>query len=108
MGVALDLDDQINQKIINQVSLIQIMTIDLGFQGSPFQDEALAKITQLRVGGFEGQIMIDGGVNERTLPVILQNKGLPDVVGVGSYLTKAFSPLENFKILESIINEHAF
>ncbi|OGK67018.1 hypothetical protein A2313_01665 [Candidatus Roizmanbacteria bacterium RIFOXYB2_FULL_41_10] len=108
LGVALDLDDQINQKIINQVSLIQIMTIDLGFQGSPFQDEALAKITQLRVGGFEGQIMIDGGVNERTLPVILQNKGLPDVVGVGSYLTKAFSPLENFKILESIINEHAF
>ena len=108
LGVALDLDDEINQKLINQLGLVQIMTVDLGFQGSPFQEEMLEKITKLRVNGFEGQIVIDGGVNDRTLPLILQNKGLPDIIGVGSYLTKAANPAENLKILESIINEHSF
>jgi pentose-5-phosphate-3-epimerase len=108
LGVALDLDDQIDMKIIKQVSLVQIMTVDLGFQGSPFQDEMLAKVTKLRTSGFEGQIMIDGGVNERTLPLILENRGLPDTVAVGSYLARANNPKENYKILESIINEHSF
>lgn len=108
LGVALDLDDQIDPKIVKQVPLIQIMTIDLGFQGSLFHPETLTKITQLRTNGYEGQIVIDGGVNNQTLPIILQNKGLPDIIGVGSYLTKAFSPQENYKILESIITEQAF
>jgi pentose-5-phosphate-3-epimerase len=108
LGVALDLDDQINQKIVNQVSVIQIMTVDLGFQGSPFQEEMLAKITQLRTNGYNGQIIIDGGVNDRSLPLILENKGLPDVICVGSYLTRAANPAENYKVLESIINEQSF
>jgi pentose-5-phosphate-3-epimerase len=108
LGVALDLDDQINQKIVNQVSVIQIMTVDLGFQGSPFQEEMLAKITQLRTDGYNGQIIIDGGVNDRSLPLILENKGLPDVICVGSYLTRAANPAENYKVLESIINEQSF
>jgi len=108
LGVALDLDDEINQKIINQVSTVQIMTVDLGFQGSPFQEEMLLKITKLRTSGFEGQILIDGGISDRSLPLILNNKGLPDVLCVGSYLTRAANPLENYKILESIINEHDF
>ncbi len=108
LGVAIDLDDEINHKIVTQVSLIQIMTVDLGFQGGQFHPEALVKITHLRTNGFEGQILIDGGVNDQTLPIILQNKGLPDIVGVGSYLTKAFSPQENYKVLQSIITEQAF
>lgn len=108
LGVALDLDDEVDPKIINQVSTVQIMTVDLGFQGSPFQEEMLGKITKLRTQGFEGQIMIDGGVSDRSLPLILDNKGLPDVLCVGSYLTRAANPSENLKVLESIINEHSF
>jgi len=108
LGVAIDLDDEIDQKIINQVSLVQIMTINLGFQGSTFTKEALTKITALRTNGYEGQIIIDGGVNERTLPEILENKGLPDVVGVGSYLAQATNPEANYKKLLSLINEHDY
>ncbi len=108
LGVALDLDDQINPKIIKQVSTVQIMTVDLGFQGSPFQEEALTKITKLRTAGFDGQIILDGGICDRSLPTILENKGLPDILNVGSYLTRATNPAGNFKTLQSIINDHSF
>ena len=76
-GVALDLEDGVNINVVKKYPLIQIMTIDLGFQGSPFQPEALAKITTLRQNQYSGQIVIDGGVNDQTLPQILENKGLP-------------------------------
>lgn len=105
IGVAVDLNDQINYSIVRKVPVIQIMTIALGFQGSEFYPKALAKITQLRQGGFEGQIIVDGGVNDQTLPLILANAGLPDVVGVGSYLTQATSAEDNFKKLEAIITD---
>jgi len=108
LGVALDLDDQINQKIISQTSLVQIMTVALGSQGGGFQETALTKITNLRTSGFEKQIIIDGGVNKQTLPQILENKGLPDTVSVGSYLTRAFSAEENYKTLQSIVSEHVY
>lgn len=108
LGVALDLDDPVNFRQISKFSLIQIMTVELGSQGSSFHPEALTKITELRQNGFDGQITIDGGVSDSTLPLILKNKGLPDIVGVGSFFTKAASPVENCKILESIINKYSF
>jgi len=73
---------------LNSIPIIQIMTVVPGFQGSPFIPEMLKKIDQLKQAGYRNKIYLDGGINELTLPLISANKNLPDVVCVGSFLTK--------------------
>lgn len=74
---------------LDNVPNIQIMTVNPGFQGSPFLPQMLKKIEQLRVQGYSGEILIDGGVNNNTLPTIFSESYRPDIICVGSYLTKA-------------------
>lgn len=106
IGLALDLADKVKLETVKKFSVVQIMTVDLGFQGGTFHPEALGKITELRQEGFAGQIIIDGGVNDQTLPLILANKGQPDVVEVGSFLTRTANPKENWQKLQTIIINH--
>lgn len=73
---------------------VQIMTVNPGFQGSPFLPEMLTKITQLREQHYTGEILIDGGVNNSTIPVIQNKKYMPDVICIGSFLTKSGEKLE--------------
>lgn len=93
IGLVLTLEDQVSDLVkkydLNRIQSIQIMTVKLGFQGTPFFPQALKKIGQLREAGYQNKIFIDGGVNEKTLPVIVSNKFQPDIVGVGSYFTHA-------------------
>jgi pentose-5-phosphate-3-epimerase len=103
LGVALDLEDEIDYEKIKAFPLIQIMTVDLGFQGTPFAPQALEKITTLRRLGYTGKIVIDGSVNDKTIGVILNNEGQADVLGVGSFFTLAENPTANFAILEKAI-----
>ena len=107
-GVALDLADKVVYKTLSKFPLIQIMTVELGKQGGTFHPEALLKVTELRQNGYEGQIVIDGGVSDLTLPLILENKGLPDIVGVGSYLTRSFNSVENYQKLQSIVTNYSY
>ena len=109
LGVALDLEDEIDYEKIKAFPLIQIMTVDLGFQGTPFAPQALEKITKLRRLGYTGKIVIDGSVNDKTIGTILENEGQADVLGVGSFFTRAQNPVANFAILQSAIqNKMAF
>lgn len=62
------------------------MTVHPGAQGTPFIPEMLTKINELRENGFMGDIILDGGINNETLPLILKNKHLPTAVCPGSYL----------------------
>ncbi len=91
-GLVLNPEDEvidIKQELLDKLPSLQIMTIVPGFQGSSFIEELLIKIEQLRMRGFKKEIAIDGSVNEKTIPIILAKKYRPDVLGVGSYLTKA-------------------
>lgn len=81
--------DDIEAGLMTSLPAIQVMTIIPGFQGKPFIEESLIKIEQLRKRGFGGEILIDGSVNEKTIPTILSRHYKPDVLGVGSYLTKS-------------------
>ncbi len=74
---------------LKMIPTIQIMTVNPGFQGSPFLEEMLLKLEQLRRDNYKGTIMIDGGVNEVTIPLIQSKKYRPDFLCIGSYLTKA-------------------
>jgi ribulose-phosphate 3-epimerase len=73
---------------------IQIMTVEPGFQGAPFLEKMLHKITLLREIGYKKSILIDGGVNAKTLPIICTTAYTPDFLCIGSYLTKAGDKLE--------------
>ncbi len=89
-GLVLNPEDEVgtvDTELIKNLPAIQIMTVSPGFQGSPFVEQSLTKIEQLRKGGYKGEILIDGAVNEKNLPRILSKLYKPDVLGVGSYLT---------------------
>lgn len=108
-GLVLNPEDDVamlDEGWIHSLPAIQVMTITPGFQGSPFVKESLTKIEQLRKRGFKGEVLIDGSVNESTLPLILSKEYKPDILGVGSYLTK--SPKNKFekriKYLNSIVD----
>ncbi|MFA9288316.1 MAG: hypothetical protein ACEQSA_00345 [Weeksellaceae bacterium] len=79
---------------LSQIETIQIMTVNPGFQGSPFLPEMLLKIKELRKQNYAGSIMIDGGVNGNTIPTISSKEHKPDYICIGSYLTKAGADLE--------------
>ena len=72
--------------MLSQVQTIQIMTISPGKQGQPFLPETIGKISQLREKGFTGEIILDGGMNEKNLDYIIKNsRDLPDTICPGSY-----------------------
>jgi pentose-5-phosphate-3-epimerase len=84
-----DTVESITDLLLSTLHSVQIMTIIPGFQGQPFMPNMLYKIEQLRKRGFLGEILIDGSVNEKTIHEITSLAYPPDVLGVGSYITKA-------------------
>ena len=74
---------------LKHIPSIQLMTVTPGFQGSPFLPDMLHKIEQLRTQDYKGEIMIDGGVNDKSIETIKTKVHKPDYLCIGSYLTKA-------------------
>jgi pentose-5-phosphate-3-epimerase len=87
---------------LNTLSALQIMSVNPGFQGSPFLEDMLLKIEQLRNNNYRNIIFMDGGINDKTLPLILSKNFQPDYGCVGSYLTKAGDKLdERFEYIKT-------
>ncbi|MDP4011430.1 MAG: hypothetical protein Q8P72_04355 [Candidatus Roizmanbacteria bacterium] len=99
-----EIDEIASHYDLSLIKYIQIMTVEPGFQGSPFLPEMLNKITQLRDHHYSGEILIDGGVNSKTIDVISAQKNRPDIICIGSFLTKAGDDLgsrvSQLKLLE--------
>lgn len=87
-GFVLNPEDDIksNWPTIKNFPTIQIMSVNPGFQGSPFLPKTLKKIDELRNLGFKGTISLDDAINDKSLPIILKNKHRPDILFPGSYL----------------------
>ena len=70
---------------------IQIMTIHPGPQGQVFIPKQLERINELRNNGYKGKIVVDGSINPTSLKHILSLPSTyhPDIVCVGSYLSRA-------------------
>jgi ribulose-phosphate 3-epimerase len=90
---------------LSEVPFIQIMSVNPGFQGAPFIPESLNKIEQLRKANYRFKIYLDGGINAETLPVIFSQTFTPDVIGPGSYLSKAEDIQERVHELNTLIEE---
>ncbi len=101
------ISDIVRQYDLKQISSLQVMTVTPGFQGSPFLPEMLDKIQQLRAHYYDGEVMIDGGVNANTIAVIKNKKFPPDFLCIGSYLTKAPDLAQRLNELTMIQMYHA-
>lgn len=109
LTIGLDLNPEVSissvasQYNLKKIKAIQIMSVVPGFQGSPFVPEVLEKIEHLRIQHYSGEIFMDGGINETTIPQILEKKYKPDFICIGSFLTKAGEKLdERIKYLHSL------
>ena len=91
---SIPIDDIAHHYDLKAIKSIQIMTVEPGFQGSPFLPNMLTKIQQLREKGYKNEILIDGGVNGTTIPTISDQQFTPDILCIGSYLTKAGDDLD--------------
>jgi len=84
--------------------MVQIMTVEPGEQGHVFLPEQLKKIQELRAIGFEGEIMIDGGVNLETILEV--EKAGADVVYIGSVIWKSENPAEMYRKLQETVQNN--
>ncbi|MDY3917491.1 MAG: ribulose-phosphate 3-epimerase [Candidatus Limivivens sp.] len=77
-GVALNpaTDLSVLEYVLDQVDMILIMTVNPGFGGQNYISYCTEKIRRLRriltERGLETDIQVDGGINEKTLPVVLE------------------------------------
>lgn len=109
-GLVLNPEDEVgaNWDVIARFKVVQIMTVNPGFQGAPFLPEQLEKIDELRGRGFEGKILLDGGINEKTIPQIVSKEYQPDILGIGSYITHAEDLEGRVKELKSLVKDAEF
>ncbi len=105
-GLALSPDDAVVDfwEVVQSFPVVQIMTVDPGRQGNPFISSTLDKIGHLRGLGYKGKIILDGGINENSLPTILSQEFWPDAVCPGSYFREA--PEEKLKKLHDIVQKY--
>lgn len=105
-GLVLNSEDTVDDywEALQPFPIVQIMTVQPGRQGNPFLPESLEKISQLRQKGYLGKIILDGGINEETLPQILSRSYWPDAVCPGSYFHK--EPSAGFKKLQEIVEQY--
>ncbi|MDP3974528.1 MAG: hypothetical protein Q8P65_00890 [bacterium] len=107
IGIAIDPDDSIAQLIqnydIKSIKNIIIMTVFPRAQGQSFLEYSLDKIEQLRVAGYRYNISVDGGVNDKTIPLIFSKFFLPDFLNIGSFFSKSENLRESIKKINSII-----
>lgn len=60
------------EKWLPQIKTVQYMGIDkVGFQGQPFDDRVLERITELKALAPHVTIAVDGAVNEHTIPLLV-------------------------------------
>ncbi len=69
--------------VLNLVDLVLVMSVNPGFSGQAFIPAVLPKIKQLR-SIFNGDISVDGGVNDKWAGSII--KAGANILAVGSYI----------------------
>ncbi len=81
-----------NKEFYANYEEILVMTVEAGKQGSKFNKKKLNNISILEKLGYKGNIMVDGGINDKTLSHIVNYKISSAVIG--SY----FKSSENFAL----------
>lgn len=105
VGLSLDLYtpvEAIDENLWPEIDIIQLMTIEAGFQGQKFQEKALEKIAEIKkLAKADIEIMVDGGVKKEILP-LLRNSGV-DGLTIGSGFWKAVDPVETMREYSQLV-----
>ncbi len=56
----------------SQLDLILVMTVEPGFGGQKLMEDQVGKIAELRRLGFQGEIIVDGGITLENAPALAQ------------------------------------
>lgn len=92
------------EDIIREVDLVLIMSVNPGFGGQSFIEQALRKVTQLRTlireSNSHALIEVDGGVNFETGQQLL-NAGA-DALVAGSFVFNAPDPIQRIEGLKAL------
>ncbi|MBW6441562.1 hypothetical protein K0B04_01460 [Patescibacteria group bacterium] len=96
VGLSLNSDEDISllQPFINDIDVVQFMSVVPGRQGNEFIPSVLDKIRDFKKTFPKVKTQIDGGVNEATLPQVLETS--VDNIVVGSALFKSEDPKSKF------------
>lgn len=90
------------EDIVNDVDMVLLMSVNPGFGGQKFIDNAVKKVAQLRnlidKAGSKALIEVDGGVDGKTAPLLVKEGA--DVLVSGSYIFKSANPEETIKELK--------
>lgn len=93
------------EDIIVEVDLVLIMSVNPGFGGQVFIENAIRKVERLRKlideTGSHAIIEVDGGVQGETAPRLV--KAGADMLVSGSYVFKSPNPIETIKSLRELI-----
>lgn len=101
IGVAIGSKTSIEvlEKYISYIDFVQFMGIDeIGFQGQPFSKNVISRISEFHKIHGEITISVDGGVNDETAPLLIQN-GVTRLVS-GSYIYESVDVREAIKNLK--------
>ena len=107
-GVALNPHTPVEvlSEILNDVSLILIMSVNPGFGGQHFIENTYRKISRLRNMRKEAnanfKIEVDGGVNSHNSPLLV-NQGA-DILVAGSFVFGSADPMQTISGLKSFRN----
>lgn len=101
VGLALDLSTPISEIKVpfDDLDQILLMSVPAGESGQIFDNSVIEKITTLR-SKYLGNIELDGGINDQTLP--LAKEAGASMFCVTSFLFRD-NPEEQFRILESLV-----
>lgn len=103
IGIAINTTTNIDklEPFINYIDFIQCMGIEkIGFQGEPFDERVINQIKDLKIKYSELKISVDGGVNEKTAPLLVESGA--DRLIIGSALLHSYDIRETFKDFESL------
>lgn len=104
VGLALNPETPIDslEPFLSEIQAIQLMGIHPGFQGRPFISATLERVQQAKLKYPDKFIEVDGGVNEKTLPYIM-NAGADAVTPGSAIFNNEKTPTENIHRLNLII-----
>lgn len=104
-GLSIKPDTSVDSIIpyLDKVDMVLVMTVEPGFGGQGFILSTLDKISQLRryekTAGLSFDIQVDGGINDKTAPLVKKN-GANNLVS-GSYLFCADNMSERVALLKN-------
>ncbi|MCK9186221.1 ribulose-phosphate 3-epimerase [Candidatus Gracilibacteria bacterium] len=78
--------------VLDLADEVLVMTVNPGFGGQSFMEDMVPKIRELRALGYQGDIAVDGGINDKTAPVCIDAGA--NLLISGSYFFKAVDKKE--------------